>query len=302
MIFFFRETRGSILLCRKVEKLNAYYDQLESAGYYGVIMPESSEDEKSAQRIQRIRWKCKAYEERSSFLTMIRISLYRPFHMLFTEPVVFFFSIWISFSWAVLYMTLDAVPHIFRNTYGFNVQQSNAVFSAVCVASVVFLFVAVYQEDWGLNHLPEKHRSLLQTPEGRLYFACVESVLLPVGIIWLGISGAYPQCPWIVPAIGVGCAAIGIGSIYLATFNYLADSYHQYASSALAAQSFCRNLLAGAFPLFTTQMFDTMTFQGAGGCLGGLGFILTVVPWVLLLYGPAIRAKSKLAREIMTQD
>lgn len=50
---------------------------------------------------------------------------------------------------------------------------------------------------------------------------------------------------------------------------------------------------------FTTQMFHTMTFQGAGGFLGGIGFLLTIVPWVLLLYGPKIRAKSRLAREII---
>lgn len=46
-------------------------------------------------------------------------------------------------------------------------------------------------------------------------------------------------------------------------------------------------------------MFHTMTFQGAGGFLGGIGFLLTIVPWVLLLYGPNIRAKSRLAREII---
>ena len=49
-------------------------------------------------------------------------------------------------------------------------------------------------------------------------------------------------------------------------------------------------------------MFNTMTFQGAGGFLGGLGFLLTAVPWVLLLYGPKIRAKSRLASEIMTKE
>jgi len=35
---------------------------------------------------------------------------------------------------------------------------------------------------------------------------------------------------------------MGIFSIYLAVFNYLADTYHRYASSALAAQSFCKYL------------------------------------------------------------
>jgi hypothetical protein len=48
--------------------------------------------------------------------------------------------------------------------------------------------------------------------------------------------------PWIVPAMAVGCATMGIFSIYLATFNYLADTYHRYASSAIAAQSCCKSI------------------------------------------------------------
>lgn len=50
---------------------------------------------------------------------------------------------------------------------------------------------------------------------------------------------------------------------------------------------------------FSDQMFNTMTFQGAGGFLGGIGFLLTTVQWVLLLFGPQIRAKSRLASEIL---
>lgn len=92
---------------------------------------------------------------------------------------------------------------------------------------------------------------------------------------------------------------MGIFSIYLAVFNYLADTYHRYASSALAAQSFCRNMLGGIFPLITTQMFHRMTFQGASSFLGGVGAVLTLVPFVLLFWGPRIRARSKFASEIM---
>jgi hypothetical protein len=88
---------------------------------------------------------------------------------------------------------------------------------------------------------------------------------------------------------------MGIYSIYLATFNYLADAYHRYASSALAAQSFCRNMLGGIFPLVTVAMFNDLTFQGAASLLGGVGTLLTLVPWVLVFYGPKIRARSKFA-------
>jgi len=95
---------------------------------------------------------------------------------------------------------------------------------------------------------------------------------------------------------------MGIFSIYLAVFNYLADTYGKYASSALAAQSFCRNMLGGAFPLFTKQMFTKMTYQGAGSFLGAVSALLTIVPWMLIFYGPRIRARSKIASEIMRES
>ena len=107
------------------------------------------------------------------------------------------------------------------------------------------------------------------TPEGRLYFSCIESALLPIGLFWFGWT-SFPSIHWIVPTLAIGCATMGIFSIYLAVFNYLADTYHRYASSALAAQSFCRNMLGGVFPLVTGAMFHRMTFAGASSFLGGV--------------------------------
>lgn len=86
VVLFFKETRGSVLLSRKAKALNKWYDSLEEAGYYGVIMPSTSESEKGVP--QRIRWKVKADEERTSLLTMIKISLHRPFHMLSMFPAL----------------------------------------------------------------------------------------------------------------------------------------------------------------------------------------------------------------------
>lgn len=91
LLLFFRETRGTVLLSRKAKKLNEWYEAREKAGYYGFDVPGDGNSEKQS---QRIRWKVKSDEERASILQMIKISLIRPIHMLFTEPVVFFFSLW----------------------------------------------------------------------------------------------------------------------------------------------------------------------------------------------------------------
>jgi len=291
VIVFFKETRGSVLLSRKAEELNAWYSAREEAGYYGfrlAIDGVAGEFEP-----QRIRWKVKSDEERASLTKMIGISLYRPFHLLFTEPVVFFFSLWVAFSWAVLYMTLAAIPLVFGTRHGFNIQQSGAVFSAISIAAILFTVICIYQEK-----LAKKRNKLPNSPEARLYFACYESALMPIGLFMFGWT-TYSSVHWIFPTIAIGIATMGIFSIYLAVFNYLADTYHCYASSALAAQSFCRNMLGGAFPLITDQMFTKLSYGGASSLLGSVGTLLTLVPWVLLLYGPRIRARSKFAREIV---
>lgn len=49
--------------------------------------------------------------------------------LLFTEPVVFFFSLWVSFSWAVLYLMYSVVPLVFTTNHGFYLQQNGAVFT-----------------------------------------------------------------------------------------------------------------------------------------------------------------------------
>lgn len=239
----FKETRGSVLLSRKARALNKWYEAREAAGYYCFNMPDPSGS--GGLVSQRIRWKVKADEERSSISKMIAISLYRPFHLLVTEPVVFWFSLWVAFSWAVLYLTLAAIPLVYQRNHGFSLQQANAVFAAMCVGSIIATFLSIYQEK-----IAKKYGKLASTPEGRLYFACVESACMPIGLFMFGWT-SFPDIHWVVPAIAISIATIGIFAIYLAVFNYLADTYHRYASSALAAQSFCRNML-GKF--FTTPL------------------------------------------------
>jgi MFS family permease len=78
-----KETRGSVLLSRRAKAVNKWLDEKGDRGK---------------------RWKAKADEERESFVTMVSVSLTRPFRLLFTESVVFWFSLWVSFAWGVLYL------------------------------------------------------------------------------------------------------------------------------------------------------------------------------------------------------
>lgn len=336
IVVLFKESRGSVVLSRKARALNKWYEKREEAGYYGVwlrdpVAGEMGEEKEATDQVQlvRLRWRVKSDEERSSLGKMISISIYRPFHLLFTEPVVFSFSLWVSFAWAVLYLTFASVPYVFETVYGWNVESSGYIFAAMMIGSVLSTAIGIWQEDllkhpqWRAENweasdssssscdnaangrtktaaVSSRFYTLLrrhfpvEAPESRLYFTCFTATLLPIGLFLFGYTSS-ASVHWVAPAIAICLATMGIYSIYLATFNYLADVYHAYASSALAAQSCCRNVLGGIFPLVTLPLFENLGNAHAGAVLGGIALGLTFVPWILVVFGSRIRARSKFA-------
>ncbi|KAL2793546.1 MFS general substrate transporter [Aspergillus keveii] len=263
LYFFFAETREAVLLSRMADDFNSYFDAMEQAGYYGVVVGTSHGNSHGG-RLVRVRYRVDTGGKEMALRDRLIISCSRPFAFLFTEPVVFFFSLWVAFSWAVLYLNFGSIPLVFSTTYNFTLEQTGAIFTVIAIASILATLLSIYQEK-----LARTHNLLPHTTEARLYFACVEAILLPIGLFWFGWT-ARPTIHWVVPSLGIGCAIVGIFSIYLATFNYLADAYAEYASSAIAAQSFCRNLLGGIFPLVTNAMFSNLGYGPAASLLGGI--------------------------------
>lgn len=163
----------------------------------------------------------------------------------------------------MLYLQFGSIPLVFEDNHGFTGAQAGYVFTcehsrvslffyvclltcrlAMSVGAILATILSISQEKVAI-----RFGKMSSTPEGRLYFACIESILMPIGLFWFGWT-SFPSVPWIVPAIAVGCATMGIFSIYLAVFNYLADTYHRYASSALAAQSCCKIPLSSSVLLW----------------------------------------------------
>ncbi|ODM23091.1 hypothetical protein SI65_00680 [Aspergillus cristatus] len=145
VILFFRETRATVILRKKAKLLNQWMEKLEAAGVHGVQVPGGEDG--ASEKTMRIRWKIGAEEKRVNLAMMIRTSLLRPFQLLFTQPVVFFFSLWAAFSWSVLYINLSAIPLIFETTYGFSLSDSNAIFAASCIGTLLMTALSILQEN-----------------------------------------------------------------------------------------------------------------------------------------------------------
>ncbi|KAK5739869.1 hypothetical protein LTR17_004965 [Elasticomyces elasticus] len=216
-----------------------------------------------------------------------------PKTQLTAKSIVFWFSAWVSFAWAILYMQFASISLVYRSVYSFDSTQVGAVYAAVVVGSILGAAMSIAQDYACRRYWP----AASTRPQSRLYLACVATLLLPAGLFMFGFTSR-ASTHWVVPTTAIGMFIAGIFVIYLAVFNYLVDAYGAYASSALAAQSMCRNLLAGVFPLFTKAMFERLGYQGAGCLLGGVGLVLCLVPWMLCLYGDAIRRRSVLVQKM----
>lgn len=72
-------------------------------------------------------------------------------------------------------------------------------------------------------------------------------------------------------------------------------TFSDSAASAIAANTFCRSMVAAAFPLFSRQMFNGMGIQWASTLLGCVAAVLVPIPICFLLFGKRMRMKSKFA-------
>lgn len=132
------------------------------------------------------------------------------------------------------------------------------------------------------------------SPEARLYGALWGAVWLPIGLFIYSFT-QYGYLVWVGPVIALALIAIGIFFIFESCYSYTADCYGQNSSSAIAGQGLMRNTLGAVSPLFASQFFHNMGSQWAGLLLSLVAVVLTFIPFVMFKFGPALRARSKLA-------
>ena len=226
-----------------------------------------------------------------SFLT---IGLIRPLHMMVAEPIIGLSSLYVACEFATLFSFFAAVPFVFELVYGFTREQAGLVFVAIIagaflgLVTVMLTDVFIYRK----TMVPRFHPAP-PPPEHRLYAAMIGSIGLPIGLFWFGWSG-YHHDFWVSPVLAIVPFAWGNICIFISLLQYIGDTYTgAVVASAASANSLARYSLAGAFPLFTVQMFTKLGINWAGSLLGFISVALLPVPWLFYKFGPIIRKHSK---------
>ena len=190
----------------------------------------------------------------------------------------------------ILYLSFQAFPIIFGR-HGFSQEFVGLSFLGIGVGLVIG---ALSQPFWNRYHaynlpsttdLTSLYRLAIKEiqehgtirPEFRLIMGQVGGVLMPVGLFWIAFT-TYRSVHWIVPIIASIPFGVGILYCFISTFTYLITVYRPIAASVLASNSFIRSCFGATFPLFTSEMYDTLGTVGATALVAGLATLFTPLP------------------------
>ncbi|KAL4780156.1 major facilitator superfamily domain-containing protein [Aspergillus varians] len=226
-----------------------------------------------------------------TFSDIVRKYLFRPFQMLFREPILVLITLYLAVVYGILYLFFEAYPVSFMEERGWR-QGGVAGLAFIGIMLGVFCGVAliIWQTKTRFARKFAKHGRVV--PEERLIPMMIASILLPVGLFWFGWTSS-TEVHWMAQiAAGVPIGA-GILVIFMQGLNYIIDVYLMFANSAIAANTLVRSSLGGAFPLFATQMYHKLGVNWASSLLGFLTLAMIPIPIVFFIYGKKIRAMSK---------
>lgn len=226
------------------------------------------------------------------FKSLIEKQFSRPLLMLFTEPMVTCIAVYASFVYALLYLTLEVFPIVYRQDRGFGPVVSTLPFLALFVGVLCSIGI-------NLGNQPRYARKVAEAkgapvPEARLPPMAIGGFLFTAGLFWFGWT-ADPSYHWIIPTIAAAFIGAGFNVIFQQCINFLVDTYALYAASAVSANTFLRSILAAAFPLVAMPMFNNLGVGPAMSILGGVAALALPVPFLFMRYGVDLRKRSKFA-------
>lgn len=228
-------------------------------------------------------------------IPVLKIALARPFIFIVTEPTVTFVSIYLSLLYAILYGFFEAFSLVWLRIRGFSTTSYGLTYISLGLG---FLLGCILLATVGVRFYKQQAAKAAALgkktpPEARLGLSFVAGFLAPVSLFIFAWTAPFPHIHWMVPCLAEFLFGLSMLSIFTSFIPYLTDSYQMTAGSALAAGTTCRALLGGVFPLFSIQMFEKLTVQGATSLLAGLCLLLAPLPYVFWFKGEAMRARSK---------
>lgn len=230
---------------------------------------------------------------------ILQETLFRPIYMLVREPIVLWFALYDGFNYAIYYLALESIPLIYIQ-WGFGIGAQNLPFLGITVGCMIGYCLYYFQlklEDWDTR----KYNGI-KRPESRLYWMLLGGAIFPISLFWFAWTTQGPPLPYIVSILALGLFGISSHIIFISVSDYTIASYSIYSASAVGAQSLLREFLSGSVTLFASPLYHNLGYQWASTLLAFIALLLGLVPPILYIFGPRIRAASAFALAIQEAE
>ncbi|TKA67356.1 hypothetical protein B0A55_09688, partial [Friedmanniomyces simplex] len=155
--------------------------------------------------------------------------LFRPLHMLLTEPIVTLVCLYNAFLFGLIYTFVVAAPWVYKTYYGFGVSGQSLSFLGMIVGTATAPFPLILIDRLLFQPRLKRFRETKSEderfpPEHRLYPALMASFMLPACLFVFAWT-ARPDIHWIVPIIFQGLASLASLLIYASANLFMMDAY-----------------------------------------------------------------------------
>ncbi|KAK3651551.1 hypothetical protein LTR56_005693 [Elasticomyces elasticus] len=199
-------------------------------------------------------------EEPVKFGLLMRKYGLRPIQMITHEPILIVMTIYISLVYGILYLIFFAFPISYEYDRHWDFGISSLPFIGIFLGCIIACCIM----SWETLHvfMPKMNKAKTVIPEERLPPMMAGSIILVIGLFWFAWTSFPSINPWpqIISGVFIGC---GIIMVFMPAVIYLVDVYLFEANSALAANAFVRSIVAAAFPLFSTYMYESLGVQSS---------------------------------------
>ncbi|KAI6032653.1 major facilitator superfamily domain-containing protein [Pisolithus orientalis] len=230
-------------------------------------------------------------------------ALLTPITMLRNEPIIIWTTLYHSFVYGLLFLLLEAFPHIYDSHYSMSREQAGLVFIAPFIGNVlgVLIYFGYYKPQYEARQrviqIESGGKSEIE-PEARLPGVILASLVIPLGLFWLTFS-AHPDIHYFFPIVSGVPIGMGMTLLQLSLFNYYIDLYPTMSASAIAANSAVRGLVATVLPSVGLPLYTSLGIRNANVLLACVSCIGLPTSIILYVFGRRLRATSRWAKQAM---
>lgn len=267
-LFLFYETYAPVLLRRRAEKLRK--ETGDSRHHAEIEMRESG---RSAV------WK-------------VGRSLSRPIRLLAFHPIIQIQALLAGINYGLLYFALASFSSLYVSAYGESIAISGLHYIAICTGEVLGSQLCGPLMDYIYKRLTSRTGEA-HVPELRIPLLLPGALFTPIGFLLYGWAAQH-HLFWLVVDVGAALLSLGMQIFGTTLQAYVMDAYPEHISSASAATQVLKSLLAFAFPLFSSKMYETLGYGWGNSLLAFLSIgIALPATGILWRFGARLRAKQQ---------